>query len=147
MKYCNCRATRMYDLSTRYIVNLKLLQTDVSIDMVWDTGASKTVIYSPYLKKLKGLGKVRVVGLESYLSQEEQLNGVPHSFSDKYVQLPFAIANGQQITGILCCVSDILIKGFQLKNLNRNYLLSSMKGYMKKILNYYVKVKVKKFLI
>lgn len=116
MKKCNC--------SVGYVVTRDYYSLDIdltgightTIEMFWDTGASKTIIYPNFIKGLKGVSLIKLKGLKEYLDQEAKMENVFGHYESKYVQRRFKSASGDDVTGILCCKQNVLIDELLLKN-------------------------------
>ncbi len=114
MKKCNCLASYVSKRSY-YSLNIGLAGTaHNAIEMIWDTGASKTIIYHNFIKGLKGINLIKLKGLKEYLNQEEEMKKALGYYESKYIQNDFRTASGHEMIGILCCKPNVLIDNLLL---------------------------------
>lgn len=117
MKVCDCKAE--YNLSQKEFYSLITDLTGTGnhgIEMVWDTGASKTMIHHNFIKGLKGISLIKLKGLKEYLNQEERMKRALGHYKSKYIHNEFITASGEKMIGILCCKQNALIDNLLLDN-------------------------------
>lgn len=111
MKKCNCKAT--YEpQKERYVISLSMVKKGFDVlDMLWDTGACNSVIYSNLLRDIKNIDKYQYDELERTLNYSEKGRS-----KSQYIRALFDTVSNKNIHGILCCAHNIYISHLHLEN-------------------------------
>ena len=117
MQTCDCKVEYYLNPIEFYSLNIDLTGTGHNeIEMIWDTGASKTMIHHNFIKGLKGISLIKLKGLKEYLNQEEEMKKALGHHESKYIHNEFRTASGEEMIGILCCKQNAFIDNLLLDN-------------------------------
>lgn len=118
MKKCNCRVT--YEArEEKYLVSLGMIKRGFdALDMLWDTGAGNSVIYSNLLRNIKNVDKRQLDELENLLTYNKE-----SGTKGKYICGSFGTVSNKGVHGILCCTHNVYVNHLHLEKFYFLYFL------------------------
>ncbi len=110
MKKCNC-VVNYHSQKEEYVLTVSMVKRGFDVlDMLWDTGAVSSVIYSNLLRNIKNVDKRQLDELEKLLTYNKE-----SGTKGKYICGSFGTVSNKGVHGILCCARNVYVNHLHLE--------------------------------